>query len=106
MEFCEGGSLGAIGRQLRVKHSKARIAEKVAAHFVQDVLLGLDYLHKRKVIHRDIKPSNILVTRAGAAKICDFGVSGDLLGSFAGTFTGTSWYMAVSLSHFPILYWP
>lgn len=30
-------------------------------------------------------------------KLCDFGVSGELVDSIAGTFTGTSYYMAVSL---------
>lgn len=29
-------------------------------------------------------------------KLCDFGVSGELINSVAGTFTGTSLYMAVS----------
>lgn len=31
-------------------------------------------------------------------RLCDFGVSGELVDSLANTFTGTSFYMAVSLS--------
>jgi len=62
-------------------------------HPVQ-VLQGLAYLHTKKTIHRDIKPSNILLSREGIVKLADFGVSGELVGSNAGTFTGTSFYMA------------
>lgn len=45
-------------------------------------------------MHRDIKPSNILVNSKGHIKLCDFGVSGELVNSVADTFVGTSTYMA------------
>jgi serine/threonine protein kinase len=44
----------------------------------------------------DIKPSNILCNSKGEIKICDFGVSGELINSVADTFVGTSTYMSVS----------
>ena len=44
----------------------------------------------------DIKPSNILFNSRGQIKICDFGVSGELINSIADTFVGTSTYMSVS----------
>ena len=44
----------------------------------------------------DIKPSNILANTKGDIKICDFGVSGELINSIANTFVGTSTYMSVS----------
>ena len=45
-------------------------------------------------MHRDIKPSNVLVNHHGQIKLCDFGVSGELVNSIADTFVGTSTYMA------------
>lgn len=42
----------------------------------------------------DIKPSNILANSQGQIKICDFGVSGELINSIANTFVGTSTYMS------------
>lgn len=45
-------------------------------------------------MHRDIKPSNILVNHHGHIKLCDLGVSGELVNSIAATFVGTSTYMA------------
>jgi serine/threonine protein kinase len=62
--------------------------------------------HRRHALNRstkadnfldlDIKPSNILVNSKGEIKICDFGVSGELINSIANTFVGTSTYMSVS----------
>ncbi|EEB87253.1 hypothetical protein MPER_15478, partial [Moniliophthora perniciosa FA553] len=87
MEYCEGGSLEAIGK--RIKERGAVVGEKIAGRIAQGVLEGLAYLHARRTIHRDIKPSNILLSREGVVKICDFGVSGELVGSYVNTFTGT-----------------
>lgn len=44
----------------------------------------------------DVKPSNILVNSRGEIKICDFGVSGQLIDSMANSFVGTRSYMSVS----------
>ncbi|KAI0344685.1 kinase-like protein [Trametopsis cervina] len=93
MEFCEGGSLESVGKQMR--QIGGRVGEKVAGRLAEGILQGLAYLHSQKTIHRDIKPPNVLLTREGIVRLCDFGVSGELnINSEAGTFTGTSLYMA------------
>lgn len=94
MEYCEAGSLDNLLGKMKKKDM--RCSEHVLGRIASSVLKGLDYLHRRRIIHRDIKPSNIVVTRDGVIKLCDFGVSGELIDSMAGTFTGTSYYMAVS----------
>lgn len=63
------------------------------------VLKGLSYLReKHAIIHRDVKPSNILVNSGGEIKICDFGVSGQLIDSMANSFVGTRSYMSVRIA--------
>ncbi|KAK3684467.1 Protein kinase C signaling pathway involved MAPKK protein [Vermiconidia calcicola] len=93
MEFCEGGSLDSVYREIKLKGS--RTGEKVLGKVAEGVLNGLTYLHGRRIIHRDIKPSNILLTKTGRVKLCDFGVSGEFgTKGDANTFIGTSYYMA------------
>lgn len=93
MEFCEGGSLDSIYREVR--KLGGRIGEKPLGKIAEGVLNGLTYLHSKKIIHRDIKPSNILLCKNGQVKLCDFGVSGEFgTKGDANTFIGTSYYMA------------
>lgn len=67
----------------------------VLGKIAEAVLGGLTYLYRtHRIMHRDIKPSNILVNSRGYIKLCDFGVSSELVGSVAETFVGTGTYMA------------
>ena len=96
MEWIDGISLGrAIERQpLRPKE-----VLKLGMHIVAGLQAGLE----QGLVHRDIKPGNILITRAGKAKIVDFGLARNLhidghattLGNvFSGEVAGTPAYMA------------
>ncbi|EIW81215.1 kinase [Coniophora puteana RWD-64-598 SS2] len=89
MEFMDKGSLDGIYKKI------GAIDIEVVSKVALAVLEGLTYLYDvHRIIHRDIKPSNILCNSEGQIKICDFGVSGELINSIADTFVGTSTYMS------------
>lgn len=37
------------------------------------LLRGLAYCHRRKILHRDLKPQNLLINERGELKLADFG---------------------------------
>ena len=89
MENMDAGSLDLVLKKA------GRIPEHILGKVSKIVILGLQYLReKHKIIHRDVKPSNVLVNSRGEIKLCDFGVSGQLIDSMANSFVGTRSYMA------------
>lgn len=65
LEYMDGGSLE--GRHI---YNEASLAD-----LTRQILYGLFYLHRRRIVHRDIKPSNLLINSRQQVKIADFGVS-------------------------------
>ena len=59
----------------KIKKSKSFIPIEKIKKFSKQLLLGLNYCHKKGIVHRDLKPENILLTDDEQIKICDFGSS-------------------------------
>eukprot|EP00922_Rhytidocystis_sp_ex-Travisia-forbesii_P018961 GHVS01028159.1.p1 GENE.GHVS01028159.1~~GHVS01028159.1.p1 ORF type:complete len:518 (+),score=63.20 GHVS01028159.1:69-1622(+) len=57
---------------------RQKFSEQDAAHCMKQVLSGVTYLHKHKLVHRDLKPENLLLESKSAhalIKIVDFGLA-------------------------------
>ncbi|KAF2294011.1 hypothetical protein GH714_006392 [Hevea brasiliensis] len=68
LELVSKGSLEKVYKRFQLQDSHVSV-------YAKQILLGLNYLHKRSIVHRDIKCANVLVDENGSVKIADFGLA-------------------------------
>ena len=83
MELIDGKSLADV--EVRAVGQLVLIFSEIAS--------GLRHMHSRGVYHGDLKPSNVMLSRAGAVKIIDFGTAW-IKGQPKDRVQGTPQYMA------------
>jgi serine/threonine-protein kinase len=69
MEYVEGRTLASF------LAGGGRPSPMQAVELTIPVASALEAAHEQGIVHRDIKPANIMVTRAGAVKVMDFGIA-------------------------------
>uniref|UniRef100_A0A8C0G598 Serine/threonine-protein kinase N3 n=1 Tax=Chelonoidis abingdonii TaxID=106734 RepID=A0A8C0G598_CHEAB len=88
MEYTPGGDL-----MMRI-HSD--VFPEHVTFYTACVVLGLQFLHEKKIIYRDLKLDNLLLDAEGFVKIADFGLckEGMGFGDRTNTFCGTPEFLA------------
>ena len=72
-----------------------RLNDFEAAMFLQQILSGIEYVHKLNIVHRDLKPENLLLDSHMRIKIVDFGLSNTYrTGEYLKTACGSPCYAA------------
>uniref|UniRef100_A0A8C0VVK9 Serine/threonine-protein kinase N3 n=1 Tax=Cyanistes caeruleus TaxID=156563 RepID=A0A8C0VVK9_CYACU len=89
MEYTPGGDL-----MMRIHEDV--FPEHVAQFYTACVVLGLQFLHEKKIVYRDLKLDNLLLDAEGFVKIADFGLckEGIGFGDRTNTFCGTPEFLA------------
>jgi serine/threonine protein kinase len=69
MEYVDGITLRDI------VHNDGPIEPRRAIEIIADACQALNFSHQHGTIHRDVKPANIMISKAGAVKVMDFGIA-------------------------------
>ena len=95
MEFCNRGDLQNLLRKAKEKNVEG-LKENVVWNICLQVILGLQYLHRKHILHRDLKSANVFLMKDESSpnylvKIGDLGVAKlmDTSTALANTIVGT-----------------
>ncbi len=69
LEFVPGGELFNYIRRA------GNLPNVVARIYAAEIVVALEYLHRKNILYRDLKPENILIDEMGHIKLTDFGFS-------------------------------
>ena len=67
--------LASNGELFKYIVKKKKLEETEASYFYYQLILGLEAIHKKRIVHRDIKPENLLLKENNVLTIIDFGLS-------------------------------
>ncbi|WP_431818027.1 Stk1 family PASTA domain-containing Ser/Thr kinase [Gordonia jacobaea] len=89
MEYVDGETLRDVLR------ANGPVSPRQAMTWMADVAAAMDFSHRNGIVHRDMKPANVMIDKAGAVKVMDFGIARAISDSTS-TMTQTSTVMGTA----------
>ncbi|KAK0722476.1 kinase-like domain-containing protein [Lasiosphaeria miniovina] len=87
---------GDLKKYMDTEGHRGALRPPIIKSFMYQLLKGIEFCHKNRVLHRDLKPQNLLINNKGALKLGDFGLA-RAFGIPVNTFSNevvTLWYRA------------
>jgi len=71
LEYIDGGDLA----DLMLSFLDKRMPERRVFKIAEQIAIGMQDIHRERIIHKDLKPQNIMLDAKGCVKIMDLGLS-------------------------------
>ncbi|KAL2137156.1 hypothetical protein VTI74DRAFT_7703 [Chaetomium olivicolor] len=87
---------GDLKKYMDTQGERGALKPPVIKSFMYQLLKGIEFCHRNRVLHRDLKPQNLLINNKGQLKLGDFGLA-RAFGIPVNTFSNevvTLWYRA------------
>ena len=88
IDYCSKGDMTKLKKIINIKLLCA------------ELILSIEYIHKKKIIYRDLKPENILLDDTGHIKLCDFNLAIKIMNNKkrANSFCGSPLYLSPEMA--------
>ncbi len=73
---------------------KTRLRTKAGLEYMDQLLAGLAYAHRRNILHSDVKPENLILFSQDRLRLTDFGIAKVVEATVRGSGSGTVGYIA------------
>lgn len=83
-----------LGEETLHDRLKTRLSTKTALAYAEQLLDGLAYAHRRRIVHCDVKPENLILFPRNRLRLTDFGIAKVVQRTVRGSGSGTVGYIA------------